>query len=437
MSHFQKISNLFLWVVILILGLYIIFHGTKALSNVQMQASFSDLAGQVESYLNKKAITTHLPGLMYSAAYEEQPSDFSVYVAKKAFDLIPLFGYLEEHSGYATEVESASTYEMILAGEANDENAVNEMTGELIPSDMETEAMQQENAAALANAMQAENAAAGPAPSEQVDVSQIQEAQETTNQISMEKLNDYDYLINNFYVVDKTTTITSSQLNASQLLQENMGIAQDNSVPQILIYHTHSQESFVDSIPGDPSSTIVGVGEYLTTLLRDKYHFNVIHHTEVYDMIDGKLDRSKAYALAETSIAQILADNPSIEVVIDLHRDGVAEGTHLVTNINGKDTAQFMFFNGLSRTTKIGDISYLPNPYIQDNLAFSLQCQLKAAQYYPGVARKIYLKGYRYNMHFKPRSLLVECGAQTNTLQEEKNAMEPLADILHKVLTGS
>ena len=177
--------------------------------------------------------------------------------------------------------------------------------------------------------------------------------------------------------------------------------------------------------------------EYLTTLLRDKYHFNVIHHTEVYDMIDGKLDRSKAYALAETSIAQILADNPSIEVVIDLHRDGVAEGTHLVTNINGKDTAQFMFFNGLSRTTKIGDISYLPNPYIQDNLAFSLQCQLKAAQYYPGVARKIYLKGYRYNMHFKPRSLLVECGAQTNTLQEEKNAMEPLADILHKVLTGS
>ena len=202
-----------------------------------------------------------------------------------------------------------------------------------------------------------------------MDVSQIQEAQEATNQISMEKLNDYDYLINNFYVVDKTTTITSSQLNASQLLQQNMGIAQDNSVPQILIYHTHSQESFVDSIPGDPSTTIVGVGEYLTTLLRDKYHFNVIHHTEVYDMIDGKLDRSKAYALAETSIAQILADNPSIEVVIDLHRDGVAEGTHLVTNINGKDTAQFMFFNGLSRTTKIGDISYLPNPYIQDNLA--------------------------------------------------------------------
>ena len=93
-----------------------------------------------------------------------------------------------------------------------------------------------------------------------------------------------------------------------------------------------------------------------------------------------------------------------------------------------------MFFNGLSRTTALGDIDYLPNPYIQDNLAFSFQMQLTAAEYYPGFARPIYLKGYRYNMHFKPKSLLVEVGAQTNTLQEAKDAMEPLADIIYKVV---
>ena len=93
-----------------------------------------------------------------------------------------------------------------------------------------------------------------------------------------------------------------------------------------------------------------------------------------------------------------------------------------------------MFFNGLSRTTALGDISYLKNPYIQDNLAFSFQMQLKAAEYYPGLARPIYLKGYRYNMHFKPKSLLIEVGAQTNTLQEAKNAMVPLADVLHRVI---
>ena len=130
----------------------------------------------------------------------------------------------------------------------------------------------------------------------------------------------------------------------------------------------------------------------------------------------------------------LFRSNPTIEVVIDLHRDGVAEGTKLVSEVNGKQVASIMFFNGLSRTTALGDIDYLPNPYIQDNLAFSFQMQLTAAEYYPGFARPIYLKGYRYNMHFKPKSLLVEVGAQTNTLQEAKDAMEPLADILYKVV---
>ena len=97
--------------------------------------------------------------------------------------------------------------------------------------------------------------------------------------------------------------------------------------------------------------------------------------------------------------------------------------------------AKVMFFNGLSRTTKLGDIGYLYNPYIADNLAFSFQMQLTAAEYYPGYTRKIYLKGYRFNMHYCPKTLLVEVGAQTNTVQEAKNAMVPLADILNKVLS--
>ena len=96
--------------------------------------------------------------------------------------------------------------------------------------------------------------------------------------------------------------------------------------------------------------------------------------------------------------------------------------------------AQVMFFNGLSRTTAMGDISYLPNPYIEDNLAFSLQLQVAARQMYPDFTRKIYLKGYRYNLHFRPKSVLVEVGAQTNTLQEAMNAMDPLAKILDTVL---
>ena len=130
-----------------------------------------------------------------------------------------------------------------------------------------------------------------------------------------------------------------------------------------------------------------------------------------------------------------MQENPSIEVVLDIHRDGVRENLHMVSEVNGKPTAPIMFFNGMSQTPE-GPIAYLANPYKKQNLAFSLQMQLDAAAYFPGFTRKIYLKAFRYNLHLRPRSALIEVGAQTNTYEEAKNAMEPLARILDMVLTG-
>ena len=108
----------------------------------------------------------------------------------------------------------------------------------------------------------------------------------------------------------------------------------------------------------------------------------------------------------------------------------------MVTEQNGKTMAQFMFFNGLSRTVARGEIDYLKNENIGENLAFSFQAQRVANAYYPGLARRIYLKGYRYNMHYKGKSLLVELGAQTNTVEEIMNAVEPLANIIKLTLEG-
>ena len=140
--------------------------------------------------------------------------------------------------------------------------------------------------------------------------------------------------------------------------------------------------------------------------------------------------------MSEIGVKEILNQYPSIEVVIDLHRDGVNENTHLVTEVNGKATAKLMYFNGLSRTKANGDIAYLYNPYIQDNLAFSFQMQMKTEELFPGLARRIYLKGYRYSLHMMPKSLLIEAGAQTNTVEEMRNAMDLLAEILNQVLIG-
>ena len=248
-------------------------------------------------------------------------------------------------------------------------------------------------------------------------------------------MSDYEYLLSHFYTVEPTTAVTAQELDAEKLLAEDMTIDRTVDGPQILIYHTHSQEGFADSVPGDPSTTIVGAGEYLAELLRNR-GYKVMHVTSVYDLIDGELDRSEAYSRAEEEISQILAEHPSIQSVIDLHRDGVAEGTRLVTELNGKTMARFMFFNGLSRTRKNGPIEYLHNPYIEDNLALTLQLKLTCDQYYPGLARNIYLKSLRYNLHLSPKALLIEAGAQTNTLQEILNTMEPLADVLDTVFGG-
>lgn len=255
--------------------------------------------------------------------------------------------------------------------------------------------------------------------------------------LPLEQFQDFNFVISNFYTIDKTTSINSEQLNAVSLLEKDLRMSTGAENPQILIYHSHSQEEFADSNPGDSSTTIVGVGEYLTTLLRDTYGYHVLHVTDTFDIVDGKLDRNKAYNYAQETISRVLEENPSIEVVIDLHRDGVTGGKRLVTEINGKPTAKIMFFNGLSRTNQNGELSYLPNPYIQENLAFSLQLARYAKEYYPDWFRTIYLRGYRYNLHLRPKALLVECGAQTNTVEEEMNAMEPLADILNKVLRGA
>ena len=266
--------------------------------------------------------------------------------------------------------------------------------------------------------------------SDSVVVSGIVSATEKKVVINRTKLQEFDYLRQNFYQVDNTTTIGSDQLDVNKLLGKDMTLTSNVEGPQVLIYHTHSQEGYADSVAGDASTTVVALGDYLEAILEQNYGINVLHHKGQYDVED----RDSAYSNALPDLQKILEENPSIEVVIDLHRDGVPESRHFVTEVNGKPTAQIMFFNGLSRTTSQGNLTYLANPYIEDNLAFSFQMQLAAAEYYPGFTRKIYLKGYRYNMHLCPKSLLIEVGAQTNTFEEAKNAMEPLADILAKVL---
>lgn len=383
---------------------------------------FTIISQELEQKFCKEMVSFYLPSVSYQ---NTEPS-----VLEKIWTcFFPLLDCTDETWDYETNIESSLSYEMILAMEASDENYVDQETGKVIlQSEVKGEQVQEEGIPEESSAAEMEEILQDTG----LNLGIASAGGEKVVTYSLDKLADFDYLIQNFYQVDKTTTINSSQLNAEEMLNKNLQLSHDASEPQILIYHTHSQEGYADSIPGDLETTVVGVGEELAKILKEQYGLNVIHHTGTYDAGD----RDHAYSKAGPALEQILAENPGIEVVIDLHRDGVREDTRLVTNIGGVEMAKIMFFNGLSRTTSTGDIDYLYNPYIEDNLAFSFQMQLTAAEYYPDLTRKVYLKGYRYNMHYCPKTLLVEVGAQTNTLQEAKNAMEPLADILNKVLTG-
>lgn len=368
----RQISSIVMITILAILGGYIFIWGGREI-------------------LHTWAGKTFFPGLTYMSDDKKELN----FVETLVGNLFPLYQYVNKNAPTVAMVEDSLTYEMLLAEQAKDEERISE---DLTDTSSEPSATQ---------------------------VASVD--------LSIEKLRDFNYLLSKFYTVDSTTMINASQLNVDDLLGRSMKIDKNTKGPKVLIFHTHSQESFADSKAGDVGTTIVGMGKYLAEQL-NTLGVETLHHDGVYDLINGKLDRSKAYQQAEVGVKEILNQYPSIEVIIDLHRDGVPESTRLVTEIEGKQVAKIMYFNGLCRTKSNGHLTSMPNPYIQDNLALSLQMQLESERQYSGFTRRIYLKGYRYNMHLMPKSLLIEAGAQTNSVEEIKNAMDLLAKILSKVL---
>ena len=250
-----------------------------------------------------------------------------------------------------------------------------------------------------------------------------------------EQLANFDFLRDQFFIEDETVLARADILDGTVLAEKDLTLSGEGD-PLVYIYHTHSQEGYADSKSGDASMSVIALGDRLTEILTEEYGLSVLHNPYAYDMVEGEEERSRAYNYAKADLEKVLEEHPSIQVIIDLHRDAVPEEMHLVTEIDGKPTAKIMFFNGLSENRE-GGMESLPNPYREDNLAFSLQMMLNAEAYYPGFMRGIYLKCYRYNLHFRPRSVLVEVGAQNNTFEEAMNAMEPLADIMTRVILAS
>ena len=438
-----------LYFLILMLGVYIVYKGGSLFMRQPAVQTVLD-GGEVQRKLENAAARTWTGG--YAAVLERKDRNWFGSWFRAA---LPVYSYLVEHGEKETKESETEQKDQSAdrsgerAAEDKIEREANAKGAKNILSAAENgedgEALKEEGAdeetGGETESDKNNNGEKQPeySPEEYEEETETLSESEPTREVLgrtisrdlLLQLSDFNYLVNEYFTVDGGTVADADLLDAASFLSEDLSIVKNQAVPQILIYHTHSQEEFADSVEGDAGTTIVGMGDVLADALEAK-GYQVIHDTGVYDLVDGVLDRSAAYDYARTAVEELLAQYPTIQVVIDLHRDGV-EGQKFVTEIDGKPCSKVMFFNGISRNQQ-GEISYLPNPYIKQNLAFSFQMEFAARQQYPGFTRNIYLKAERFNLHLRPRSVLIEAGTQLNTVEEERNAMEILANLLDEVL---
>lgn len=201
--------------------------------------------------------------------------------------------------------------------------------------------------------------------------------------------------------------------------------------PVILIVHTHASEAYTDAPDGeyrtdDIQYNVVRVGQAIADRLNAN-GIETLHDTTLNDA-PGYND---AYARTAAVIARYLEEYPSIQMVIDVHRDAVAdaEGNEmaLTAELDGEPAAQLLLVMGT-------DASGQEHPNWQENLAFALKVQARCEQTASGVFRQMALRRGRYNEHLTPCSMLLEVGAAGNTLEEALRSAEFFGDCLAELL---
>lgn len=226
-------------------------------------------------------------------------------------------------------------------------------------------------------------------------------------------------------------------IDIEQMLREPIRFDLEADGPLVLIVHTHASEAYTqadgDSYTAqgayrtaDTNYNVVRVGQALADRLNE-LGISTVHDTELYDA-EGYYD---AYDRAAEGVGVYLAKYPSIQMVIDVHRDAVEDsaGNQLAvrTTINGESAARLLLVMG-------SDLAGLYHPNWRENLAFAVKLQALCEQDSPGIFRELSLRSQRYNEYLTPHSILLEVGTAGNTLREAIRSAEYFADELAKLL---
>lgn len=229
---------------------------------------------------------------------------------------------------------------------------------------------------------------------------------------------------------EKTEDVASKQDVVNQ--QEKTEPSQQNSAfvpdpnlsPQVIIYHTHATESYLPVEEGNfhslgENGTVREVGDAMAAALQAK-GIGVIHDKTVHD----SPSYNKSYGRSLDTIKKLIASNPSVKIVIDLHRDaaGAAGGPVKTAQIQGKTAARFSLVVGKG------------NPNYQKLNTFANQIIALTNQLHPSLAGKVIPKEYKYNQYVCDHHLLLEIGNNENTVDQAKVTGHYFADVLEAAL---
>lgn len=203
------------------------------------------------------------------------------------------------------------------------------------------------------------------------------------------------------------------EVNIGALAEREVSFRVTDS-PCVLIIHTHGSEAYGDQEgyrSENPGANVIRVGKEIADALNSA-GISTIHDQRAYDLEVGY---DNAYEAAAEAIADYLDKYPQIQMVIDVHRDGIPDGQGgqkaLSANLRGQTGAAMMLVMGT-------DTAELPHENWEENLAFAMRLQSYIGQRAPEIMRKISLRGARYNEHFTPCSILLEVGSAGNTMEE-------------------
>ena len=247
-------------------------------------------------------------------------------------------------------------------------------------------------------------------------------------EINVEGVNDTEVFIQN---------LTDFDIDMASLLKNDIPVQLSPKGVQVLIVHTHGSESYTPSEAYqfeytendrtlDTRYNVVRIGDELEEILEN----NGIKTLHVRDIFDSP-SYSGSYSRSLEAITQAFKDNPSIKIVIDIHRDAMIakDGTKykVTADIDGKTAAQLMFVTGTSGGGLVHD-------NWQKNLTFHGRIQQEMNSRYPGIMRPINIRESRFNQHVCPGSMLLEVGTSGNTLDEALYSIQLFGNVLSDML---